>query len=200
MSYVICSAISTWRNAPHRGEAALVRREIEFGAKKQHCPVVSSGFSANHTKLLFLQGTCQLDTRWLRPDWPRTIRRGQYEEGKCPETMQNSNLFRRTKMRVFSRCTHSNLRFLKHISSFLKPTAMKRLGIAHSTILDIAMKTQACGNYQERRSILVPADNWREKNSKSPICVFFPLCSAALVLPTNLRLHHKIKDYDVGIS
>ena len=34
----------------------------------------------------------------------------------------------------------------------LKPTAMKRLGIAHSTILDFAMKTQACRNYQESAS------------------------------------------------
>ena len=77
---------------------------------------------------------------------------------------------------------------------------MKRLGIAHSTIFDIAMNTQACRNNQERRSILVPAENLREKNSKSPKCVFSPLCSAALVLPTNLRFRHKIKDYDVGIS
>ena len=33
-----------------------------------------------------------------------------------------------------------------------------------------------------RRSILVPAENWREKNP--PKCMFSPLCSAALVLPT----------------
>ena len=173
---------------------------MEFWRRKQHWPVVSSGLSANHTKLLFLEGTCQLDMRWLRPDGPRTIRRGQGKEGKCPETMENSNLFQRAKIRVFRRCTNANFRFLNHISSFLKPTAMQRLGIAHSTILDIAMKTQACRNYQERRSILVPAENWREKNSKSPKCVFSPLCSAALVLPMNVRLQHKIKDYDVGIS
>ena len=36
---------------------------------------------------------------------------------------------------------------------------MKRLGIAHSTIFDIAMKTQACRNYLEMRSILVPTEN-----------------------------------------
>ena len=79
--------------------------------------------------------------------------------GKGLETMENSNLFQRTKNRVFRRCTHANFRFFDHISSFLKPTAMKRLGVAHSTIFDVAMKTQACGNYQERRSILVPAEN-----------------------------------------
>ena len=194
-----CSAISTWRNAPHRGEAALTRRD-RIWRRKQHWPVVSSGLSTNHTKLLFLRRTCQLDTRWLRPDWPRNIWRGQGKEGKCPGTMQNSNLFQRPKIRVFRRCTHANFRFLNHISSFLKPTAMQRLGIAHSTILDIAMTTQACRNDQERNSILVPAENWREKNLKSPKCVFSPLWSAALVLPSNLRLHHKIKDYDVGIS
>ena len=33
---------------------------------------------------------------------------------------------------------------LNHISVFLKATAMKHLGIAHSTILDIGMKTQGC--------------------------------------------------------
>ena len=110
--------------------------------------------------------------RWLRPDGPRTIRRGQGKEGKCPETMDNSNLFQRTKIRVFPRCTSANFRFLNHISSFLKPTAMQRLGIAHSTILDISMKTQACRNYQERRSILVPAENWRENKFKVPkVCV-----------------------------
>ena len=147
--------------------------------RKQHWPVVSSGFSANRTKLLFLQGTSQLDTRWLRPDCPRTVRRGQGEEGKCPETMENSNLFQRTKIRVFRRCTHANFRFLNHISLFLKPTTMKRLGIAHSTILDIAMKTQACRNYQERRSILVPAENWREK-VQSPQSVCSPFYAAPL--------------------
>ena len=47
---------------------------------------------------------------------------------------------------------------------------MKRLGIAHSTILDIAMKTQACKNYQERRSILVLAENWREKFKVPKVC------------------------------
>ena len=136
-------------------------------AQKQHWPVVSSGLSANHTKLLFLQGTCQLDTRWLRPRWPRTIRRGQGEEGKCPETMENSNLFHRTQIRVFPRCTHANIWFLNHISLILKPTTMKRLGIAHIKVFDVAMKTKACRNYQERRSILVPAENWRKINSKS---------------------------------
>ena len=62
-------------------------------------------------------------------------------------------------MHVFTRCTHAKFRFLNHISSFLKPTAMKRLGIAQSTIFDISMKTQACRNEQERRSILVSAEN-----------------------------------------
>ena len=147
--------------------------------RKQHWPIVCSAFSTNHTKLLFLHGTCPLDTRWLRPDWRRTIRRGQGEEGKCPETMENSNLFQRTKIGVFRRCTHVNFRFLNHISSFLKPTAMKPLGIAHSTIFDTAMKTQACRNYQERRSILVPAENWREK-IQSPPSVFSPLYAAPL--------------------
>ena len=141
------------------------------------------------------------DTRWLRPEWPRIIRRGHGEEGKCPETMENSNLFQRTKMCVFRRCTHVNFRFLNHISPFLKPTSMKRLGIAHSTIFDIAMKTQACRNYEERRSIVVPGENGREKKySKSPKCVCYPLFSAALVLPTKLRLYHNIKDHDVAIS
>ena len=77
---------------------------------------------------------------------------------------------------------------------------MKRLGIVHSTIYDIAMKTQACRNYQERRSILAPAERINEKKFKVPNVYVLPLCSAALVLPTTLRLHHKIKDYDVGIS
>ena len=81
--------------------------------------------------------------------------------------MENSNLFHRTKIRVFRRCTHANFRFFNHISLFLKPTAMKRLGIAHSNVFDITMKTKACRNYQERRSILVPAENWRQINSKS---------------------------------
>ena len=62
-------------------------------------------------------------------------------------------------MRDFPRWTHAKFRFLNHISSFLKPIAMKRLGIAQSTIFDISMKTQACRNDQERRSILVPAKN-----------------------------------------
>ena len=49
---------------------------------------------------------------------------------------------------------------------------MKRLGIAHSTIFDIAMKTQACRNYQERRSILEPAERIDEKKFKVPnVCV-----------------------------
>ena len=56
---------------------------------------------------------------------------------------------------------------------------MKRLGIAHSTFFDIAMKTQACRNYQERRSILVPAENWREK-FQSPQSVCSPLYAAPL--------------------
>ena len=93
--------------------------------------------------------------------------------------MENSNVFHRTKIRVFWRCTHATFRFLSHISSFLKPTAMKRLGIAHSTIFDIAMKTQACRNYQERRSILQPAENWREK-IQSPQSVCSPLYTATL--------------------
>ena len=77
---------------------------------------------------------------------------------------------------------------------------MKRLGIVHSTIYDIAMKTQACRNCQERGIILAPAERIDEKQFKVPNVCVLPLCSAALVLPTNLRLHHKIKDYDVGVS
>ena len=93
--------------------------------------------------------------------------------------MGNSNLFQRTKIHVFRRCTHANFRFLNHISSFLKPTAMKRLGTAHNTIFDIAMTTQACRNYQERRSILVSTENWREK-IQSPQSVCSPLYAAPL--------------------
>ena len=131
------------KRAPWRG-CSTYKAGDRILRRKQHWPAVSSGLSAKHTKLLFLRGTWQLDTRRLRPDWPRTIRRGQREEGKCPEAMKNSNVFHRTKIRVFRRCTHANFRFLNHISAFLKPTAMKHLGIAHSTIFDIAMKTQAC--------------------------------------------------------
>ena len=93
--------------------------------------------------------------------------------------MENSNLFHRTKIRVFRRCTHANFRFFNHISLFLKPTAMKRLGIAHSNVFDIAMKTKACRNYQVRRSILVPAENWRKIYSKSQ-AVWTPLYAAPL--------------------
>ena len=131
------------KRAPYRG-CSTYKAGDRIWRRNQHWPVVSSGLSANHTKLRFLQGACQLDTRWLRPDLPRTIRRGQREEGKCPEQCSDSNLFQRTKMRVFRRCTHANFRFLNHISAFLKPTAVKHLGIAHSIIFDIAMKTQAC--------------------------------------------------------
>ena len=127
-------------------------------------------------KLLFLQGTCQLDTRWLRPDWLRTIRRGQREEGKCPETMQNSNVFHRTKIRVFRRCTHASFRFLNHISAFLKPTAMKHLGIAHSTIFDIAMKTQLVAWPRKAQHT---SASWREK-IQSPQNVCSPLYAAPL--------------------
>ena len=74
---------------------------------------------------------------------------------------------------------------------------MKHLGIAHSTIFDIAMKTQACSLTKKGAAYWCQLTR---KNSKSPKCVFSPLCSAALVLLTNLRLHHKIKDHDVGIS
>ena len=59
-----CSAISAWRNAPHREEAALIRREIEFGAEKQHWPIVCSAFSVNHMKLLFLRERVY----WIRDD------------------------------------------------------------------------------------------------------------------------------------
>ena len=78
--------------APKRG-GSTYNAGHRIWRRKQHWPVVSSGLSANHTKLLFLEGTCQLDMRWLRPDGPRTIRRGQGKEGKFPETMDNSNLF-----------------------------------------------------------------------------------------------------------
>ena len=56
---------------------------------------------------------------------------------------------------------------------------MKRLGNAHSTIFDISKKTQACRNDQERRNILVPAENWREK-IQSPQSVCSPLYAAPL--------------------
>ena len=56
---------------------------------------------------------------------------------------------------------------------------MKRLGTAHSNVFDIAMKTKACRNYQERRSVLVPAENWRQINSKSQ-AVWTPLYAAPL--------------------
>ena len=46
------------------------------------------------------------------------------------------------------------------------------LGIAHSTIFDIVMENKACRNYQERRSILAPAERSDEKKFKVPnVCV-----------------------------
>ena len=115
---------------------------------KLHWPVGSSGLSANHTKPLLLWRKWEMDARSLHLDWRRIIQQGQGKAGKCPETMENSNVFHRAKMRVFRRCTLANFRFLNHILSFLKRTAMKLLGIAHSSIFDIAMKTQVCRNHK----------------------------------------------------
>ena len=97
-------------------------------------------------------------------------------------------------MCVFQMCTLPNFRFLNHILSFLKRTAMKLLGIAHSSIFDIAMKTQVCRNLNSG----APYEYRRLIDGKK--CVNSPPCSATLVLHTNLRLHHKIRDNDVGIS
>ena len=136
------------KRAPQRGGGA---RKVGLGilrTKLHWRSVVSSGRSANVTKLLLLRRTWEMDARWLQPDWPRIIQQGQGKEGNCPETMENSNVFQRAKMRVFRRCTLANFRFLNHILSFLKRAAVKLLGIARSSTFDSAMKTQVCRNHK----------------------------------------------------
>ena len=137
----------TGKCAPQRGGSAC-KAYLRILRRKLHWLVVRSGLSANYMKLLLLRRTRGTDARSLHPDWPQIIQQGRGKEGKCPETMENSNIFQRAKMRVFPRCTLAIFRFLNHILSFLKRTAMKHLGIAHGSILDFVMKTRVCRNHK----------------------------------------------------
>ena len=77
---------------------------------------------------------------------------------------------------------------------------MKRLGIAHRSVSDIQNGHASLYESQERCSILVPRKIDGIFFSKSPKCVFSPLCSTVLVPPTNLKLHHKMKDNGMNTS
>ena len=74
-------------------------------------------------------------------------------------------------------CTHANFRFLNHISAFLKPTAMKHLGILRtvlSSILQWRLKLVALPRKAQHTSA-----SWREK-IQSPQNVCSPLYAAPL--------------------
>ena len=79
------------KRSPKRGGSTYKAGDRIWRNTKQHWPVVSSDLSANHTKHSYF---CRERANWIRDDCALTGPEPfQGEEGKCPETMENSNLF-----------------------------------------------------------------------------------------------------------